>query len=878
MTPSRTVTLLVAGLGACATPTESSPRDAGLELPATWSGAPDAPTGEPPDAWWSGFGDARLDALVDEALEHNRDLHAAAARVEAAVARARIAGSDLWPQLALNGSGDRSRSVFVNFPFGTTGSGPPDITATTYRASLDLTWELDLWGRIRAGKLAAESDVEATGADLRAARLSIAARTASGWFACVEANEQLELARASAQSFRRTADQVRQRFDAGVRPALDLRLALADADAADALVERRRRERDAALRELQILVGRYPDAALEPGADLPAIDAPVPAGLPSELLERRPDLVAAERRLAAADARVGEARANLYPRLSLTASGGATSADLQDLTDLDFRIWSLGANILAPLFEGGRLRANVDLQDALRKEAIARFAASVLQALREVESALAAGQMLATEVQRRTAQVEQASAARALSEDRYSRGLDDIITLSTAQRRELDARTTAPPGAPASPAEPHRPSPRTRRRLRRRARRRRLGQDTMTDLRNILRVLLPLLVLALGAGGAMALYQSREEIRSSATAPSAPTVETMTVSVADVQLSVHAQGTVQPATESELAAEVGGRVQSVAPGLEEGAFFAAGDLLVRIDSRDYELAVVEARSAVARAELQLSLEEAEAESARREWQSLQRPGDPPPLVVREPQLAQAEAELAAARARLESAERDVERTVIRAPYDGRCLEKSVDLGQFVQRGTRLARVYATDAAEVRLPLPSEELEFLDLDIQRQNGEFLEASGPTVTLRGRFAGREHEWTGRIVRTEGRLDERSRMVHMIARVEKPYAADTPLLVGMFVDAEIQGRHIERCISLPRRALVGASSVHVVDADGHLWSRDVDVLRATEHEVLVRDGLQPGERVCVTRLEVTSDGMKVRVADDATATSGDAPEGGR
>jgi RND family efflux transporter MFP subunit len=386
----------------------------------------------------------------------------------------------------------------------------------------------------------------------------------------------------------------------------------------------------------------------------------------------------------------------------------------------------------------------------------------------------------------------------------------------------------------------------------------------MKRYRNALRVLLPFLVLALGVVGAAALEGSREEIETTPPPPIVPTVEVLTAVARDVALTVPAQGTVRPATESELVAEVGGRVIAVAAGLEAGAFFHAGDVLVRIDSRDYELAVVEANAEVARAELQLALEQAEAESARREWQSLQRPGDPPDLVARKPQLAEATARLEAARARLEGAERDLDRTAVRAPYDGRCLDKVVDLGQFVQRGTRLARVYATDAAEVRLPLQGRELAHLEFTIQRDNDEFRDASGPRVRLVGEFAGQRNEWEGRIVRTEGQLDPRSRMVHVIARVEHPYSSQPPLLPGMFVSAVIEGRQVEDCVVVPRQALRGETRVLIVGDDDRIQFRDVDVLRAGRDEVFVRDGIKPGERICLTRLEVVAEGMQVRVAE--------------
>lgn len=424
---------------ACAAVPDETPRDVGLEMPTEFT-AEETPDGSPPDLWWRTFDDPALTAVVEEAIVNNRDLGTSIARVDAALASAEVAGADLWPHVSAGANLERRRLNFIGLPI--PGGGDVfSVTTNQFALSLDLSWEIDLWGRVRAGQVAANSDVEAAVADLRGARLSIAARAAKAWFACIEAGQQLRLAEETAASFRRTEEQVVRRFEAGVRPALDVRLARADREAAEALVDQRRREHDRALRQLQILLGRYPDAALEPSAELPGMPEPVPAGLPSELLQRRPDLVAAERRLAAADARLAQSRADLYPRISLTASGGTSSNDLEDLADFDFRVWSLGANILAPIFEGGRRRATVSLRDAQVREALSGFSSAVLRALSEVETALAAEQFYTREEQRRAAAADESEAAFRLSEDRYGRGLVDINTLLTAQRRAVGART-----------------------------------------------------------------------------------------------------------------------------------------------------------------------------------------------------------------------------------------------------------------------------------------------------------------------------------------------------------------------------------------------------------------------------------------------------
>jgi RND family efflux transporter MFP subunit len=387
--------------------------------------------------------------------------------------------------------------------------------------------------------------------------------------------------------------------------------------------------------------------------------------------------------------------------------------------------------------------------------------------------------------------------------------------------------------------------------------------------RRILQIALPVVVLALGVAAATALARSREEVPAVVPPKAIPTVRTVEVSSTDWQARVRTTGTVRPATESDLLAEVAGRVLEVSPALAEGSFVAAGQTLVRLDDSDYRMAVAEARAAVAQAELALELQRAEAESARSEWQAMQRNEEPSPLVLREPQVAEAEARLTAARARLDGAARDVARCLIQAPYDGRVLVKNVDLGQYVSRNALLARVYAIDAAEVRLPVADSELAFLDLDVSRNaDGSFRDAGGSAVELSAAFGGRLHVWQGRVVRTEGQLDPKTRMVNLIARVETPYAADAPgqapLLVNLFVDAQILGPTFDRVHVLPRTALRGATEVLVVDADERLRIRTVELLRKERDTIVVRRGLEDGERVCVTPLEAVVDGMQVRVAE--------------
>jgi NodT family efflux transporter outer membrane factor (OMF) lipoprotein len=392
------------------------------------------------------FEDRALDSLIAEALERNHDLRAAAARVEAAEALARIAGADLYPAADLSAEALRQRQVIVGLPI--PGSDEVfGVRSTRYGVSLDVGWEIDLWGGLRARRSAALADVEAADEERRAVRLSLAAQTAKAWFAVLEAREQLDLAQATEESFRSSTDFVRRRFEAGTRPSLDLRLSLSNLDAAQSEVARRSEALDAAVRQLEILLGRYPAGEIRASEDLPSVPGPIPAGLPSDLLARRPDLLAAERRLAASTTRVTEARAALFPRLALTGSAGTASDDLEDLFDSDFGVWSIAGNLLQPLFEGGRLRGGVDLAQSVEREVLETYLQDVLRAFSEVESLLSAEPRLARREEELSSSAAHARASLVLTEDRYRTGLEDSFAVLEAQRRafladsaRLDAR------------------------------------------------------------------------------------------------------------------------------------------------------------------------------------------------------------------------------------------------------------------------------------------------------------------------------------------------------------------------------------------------------------------------------------------------------
>jgi RND family efflux transporter MFP subunit len=366
-----------------------------------------------------------------------------------------------------------------------------------------------------------------------------------------------------------------------------------------------------------------------------------------------------------------------------------------------------------------------------------------------------------------------------------------------------------------------------------------------------LKVLLPLVVVIVGAIVAAAMIRSKEDPEIRETEVPVPTVRVKRIELRDVELVVHSQGTISPRTESVLVPEVSGRVTRVAPSFASGGFFEKDAVLLEIDAHDYRQAAVQARASVAQAELRLEQERAEAEVARTEWSDLGE-GDASPLALREPQVAEAKAAVEAARAALQRAERDLERTAVRAPYAGRIRTKEVDVGQFVTRGTPLARLYAVDYAEIRLPLPDDDLAYIELPLIYR-GESGRDVGPRVVLSARFAGKKHSWEGRIVRTEGEIDPRSRMVHAVARVKDPYARGDdpdrpPLAAGLYVDAEIEGRRVSDVAVLPRSAVRGENQVLIVSEDERLHFRSIEILRQARDEVIIASGLADGERVCV------------------------------
>jgi NodT family efflux transporter outer membrane factor (OMF) lipoprotein len=396
-------------------------------LPAQWVEAARAtePTAPLHDTWWQDFGSAQLDAFVTEALATAPDLRIQAERVIQAELALRQAGASLLPSLNLSG-GSSTRNVDSN-------------ESSSTGIDLGASYEIDLWGRIAAGVDASRAGLVATRFDYDAARLSISASVATTWFQVLALQERLDIARQNLATAERVLRVVQARYDNGAASALDLSqqrsTVLNQRKVIEPLEVQLRQTRSA----LAILLGRNPQAELTPGAAggnerLDTLQVPmVGAGLPSELLLRRPDLAASEARLAAAAANIAAARAALLPGISLSAGAGVGSAALLSLADTT-RTLSISASVLQKIFDGGRLRADVDIQRSRQRELVESHRRAILAALKEVEDALADGTRDANQEAAEREILAEAERSLRLAELRYREGADGLLTVLLAQR------------------------------------------------------------------------------------------------------------------------------------------------------------------------------------------------------------------------------------------------------------------------------------------------------------------------------------------------------------------------------------------------------------------------------------------------------------
>lgn len=386
-------------------------------------------------------------------------------------------------------------------------------------------------------------------------------------------------------------------------------------------------------------------------------------------------------------------------------------------------------------------------------------------------------------------------------------------------------------------------------------------------LQKLFRIVLPLVILG-GCGYAgWWLYTSKPEPEVAQIPPPLVRVEGMTLKKSVYPVVARSQGAVQPLARTVLTTEVGGKVVEMSPHFRPGSFFTKGEVLVKVDPVNYETALVEAQAALAAAEALLVDERAKSEQALEGWKALGRTGQPGVTLTRAHQVAKAQADVEAAKAQIRRAQRDLERTELRAPYDGQVLRQAVDLGQVVNAGADLGEIFGIDAVEVRLPVPEREMPYLKMP-EWHRGQERGAEGAEVRLLAHAGGKPSLWTGRLVRVEGAVDEGTRQTIAVARVEDPFGQRTdgqaPLKIGQFVEAEIVGTPLQDVLVLPRTAVRAGNEIILITKQNRLRRVTVEPLAGDPRQVVVsaltEKGPHDGDVLCVTPIPFPADGARV------------------
>ena len=376
---------------------------------------------------------------------------------------------------------------------------------------------------------------------------------------------------------------------------------------------------------------------------------------------------------------------------------------------------------------------------------------------------------------------------------------------------------------------------------------------------SVKKLLTPITIIALSLVIYTVLINNKPEIVTAAKEPVPVAVRALTVTPQTLALSVTSEGNVQPRVEMELVTQVAGEVISVAPSVLTGGEFTAGDTLITVDPRDYEIALLRARSSLARAtaELNFAIEEQVRVRAlyAKELASLAQ------LQAIERAFLVAQSTEADAAARVSRAQIDLERTVLKAPFSGRVRDEAVDVGQFLQKGRAVATLYDTERLEVRLPLADAQLAYLDPEFS--NTGIASADPIPVTLTANFGGRQQSWAAQLLRSEGDISTASRFLYVIAEVSQSTNENgVRLPVGLFVNAAIQGRTVDDLVSIPRTALRSGNNVMVIDENNRLQFREVQIFRLSEAHALISGGLNTGERISISALQFVVEGMPVQV----------------
>ena len=388
----------------------------------------------------------------------------------------------------------------------------------------------------------------------------------------------------------------------------------------------------------------------------------------------------------------------------------------------------------------------------------------------------------------------------------------------------------------------------------------------MKSRSRILKVGLPIVILLAGAFGMVGLVSSKTPPQRIEKPRIGTLVETQPLQVGDHQVRIHATGTVQSATRVDIVPQVSGRIVQLANAFKEGGFFAKGELLFEIEDADYRLAIEKSRAQIAKAEYDLTSVESQARVARQEWErvKLEDKHRPNPLVLYQPQLKNARAALASARAELRQAKLDLQRTRILAPFNGRISSKSADLGMFVTTGQPVATIAGTDAAEIVVPVPLQELQWID--VPRMQGR----PGSTAEIHLNSVG-DHHWQGRIDRSLGEADPQSRMIRLVVSVEDPYglkrndANALDLAEGLFVNVTLLGKTIENIYAVPVSTLRHQETLWLITEEQTLNIVPVRVLRREKDHVLVRGPLSGSQPLITTQISGAAQGMSLRLAQE-------------
>ena len=408
------------------------------------------------------------------------------------------------------------------------------------------------------------------------------------------------------------------------------------------------------------------------------------------------------------------------------------------------------------------------------------------------------------------------------------------------------------------------------------------------------KLLLPVVIILIGIVIAWLLLVNSPKAQRKAIVSQPPLAKIIQVQPQDMRIPIFTQGTVEPRTSINLSAEVTGRVVSVSPVLSNGSFFKKDDVLLRIDPSDYQLAITKAEALVASGKQQLARAEAEYKQKLEEYRGVTR-SKVTDYALRKPQYEEAKAKVKSAGADLDLARVKLARCKIKAPFDGRIVEKKADVGQYLMPGKVVAEIYSTDVAEVRLPLSQRQINLLELpssfsslvSVPKKSNSQVSGDVVRVKLSAQAAGQLQSWHSEIVRTEAIIDEKNRLQYVVAEVTDPYGLhsdsdDRPILnTGLFVEAEIEGRLLKGVYVLPRLALHNNNTVWVLDEEARLRIRRVELMHRGENKVYIKQGLNPGDKIISSPLDAVVDGMQLRVesmkaplvapADSTSTTAG-------